>query len=47
MLLEEKQYLGTVLPRIPTLANRDILAKLHSLDERRELKRINEAYQMK
>lgn len=34
-LLEEKQFLGTVLPRIPTLASRDILAKLTSLDERR------------
>ena len=39
MLLEDKQYVGqTVLPRIPTLANRDILAKLHSLEERRQLK---------
>ena len=34
-LLEEKQFLGTVLPRIPVLASRDILAKLHSLDDRR------------
>lgn len=46
-LLEDKQYLGTVLPRIPTLANRDILAKLHSLDERRQLKKVNEASHMR
>ena len=42
-LLEDKQFLGqTVLPRIPTLVNRDIQAKLHFLDERRSLKQLNE-----
>ena len=42
-LLEEKQFLAqTVLPRIPELTKRDILAKLHLLDERRSLKTLNE-----
>ena len=46
-LLEDKQFLGTVLPRIPVLANRDILTKLHLLEERRQLKHQNEAKHMK
>ena len=37
-LLAEKQHLNTVLPRIPVLINRDILAKLHSVDSKRRLK---------
>ena len=42
-LLEDKQFLGqTVLPRIPELTKRDILAKLHLLDDRRNLKTLNE-----
>ena len=41
-LLAEKQHLNTVLPRIPVLINRDILAKLHSVDSKRRLKIQNE-----
>ena len=43
LLLEEKSYVGqTVMPRIPTLANRDIMARLHALEERRMLKLANQ-----
>ena len=41
-LLADKQFLGTVLPRIPVLLDRDIQAKLHSLDSKRRLKLSNE-----
>jgi len=46
-LLSENQFLGTVLPRIPTLASRDILAKLQTLAERRAIKSTNEAAHLK
>ena len=36
-----------MLPRIPVLPNRDILAKLDSLEERRQLKSANEAASLK
>mmetsp|Transcript_10806 Transcript_10806/g.14544 ORF Transcript_10806/g.14544 Transcript_10806/m.14544 type:complete len:96 (+) Transcript_10806:907-1194(+) len=47
ILLEDRQFLGAILPRIPVLANRDILAKLHFLEERRQLKQQNESVSMK